>query len=263
MGKLRKKSIIAGPLVYEALYPIQNPRDSDQVRRGKQAATKAAQQAMNTKAMWLKLELLLAANFRKGDLVVTLTFREDSLPENRSGVQRCLKGFFKSLRERRGLRAPLFYVYRIEHWHSRKLDGLSDFEIAKQGRWHIHLVCNGTGRDMEDIAASWPHGLWECKPLRVDREKNYESQARYMTKEERDKVGHRAFTASIGLKKPEVDTVIVHSSEKLSPPRGADVYANSGEVETIYGKHQFVKYCWPKLIEEAPKARRKRRKRSA
>ena len=263
MGKLRKRTYIAGPLVYEALYPIPNPRDSETVRRGKQEATKAAQEYMNLRNLWLKLELLLAANFRQNDLVLTLTFRDDTLPENRSGVQRKLKEFFKGIRNIRApWGVPVMYVYRIEHWHSREFDGMTELEKAKQGRWHVHMVLNSTGHDLDDVKKCWPYGLLEIQPLRVDREKNYESLARYFTKEPRDKLGHRAFTASLNLRKPEIDTVIVPSHEQLKPPRDSEVYANSGEIQTVYGKHQFVKYLWPKLVEQAPKAKRKKHKKA-
>ena len=64
MGKQRKKVIIAGPLVYEAIYPLPNPRDSRAVRQGKKNPTSAAQQRMNQKYQWQKLELVTACNFR-------------------------------------------------------------------------------------------------------------------------------------------------------------------------------------------------------
>ena len=84
MGKQRKKTIVAGPLVYEAIYPLPNPRDSRAVRQGKKNLTSAAQQRMNQKYQWQKLELLTACNFRPGDIVLTLTFDDAHLPDSRA-----------------------------------------------------------------------------------------------------------------------------------------------------------------------------------
>ena len=67
--------------------------------------------------------------------------------------------------------------------------------------------------------------------------------------------------SSRGLTQPETDCQIVDSKETLSPPKGATVYDNTGTVRTEYGKYQFVKYLWPKLIEKAPRPRKKKGRR--
>ena len=90
MGKQRKKTIVAGPLVYEAIYPMPNPRDSRAVRQGKKNLTSAAQQRMNQKYQWQKLELVTACNFRPGDIVLTLTFDDAHLPDSRAKVMGCV-----------------------------------------------------------------------------------------------------------------------------------------------------------------------------
>ena len=101
MGKQRKKIIVAGPLVYESIYPLPSPRDSRVARQGKKKLTSDAQQRMNQKYQWQKCELLMACNFRPGDIVLTLTFDDAHLPDSRAGVMRCVREFFKRLRARR------------------------------------------------------------------------------------------------------------------------------------------------------------------
>lgn len=83
-----KKIIVAGPLVVECVYPAPNPRDSAGVRAGKKALSSAAQQQMNLKYAYQKLELLIAANFGVRDLYVTLTYDDAHLPRNRAGPGR-------------------------------------------------------------------------------------------------------------------------------------------------------------------------------
>ena len=262
MGKQRKKIIVAGPLVYEAIYPLPNPRDSRAVRQGKKNLTSAAQQRMNLKYQWQKLELLTAANFRVGDIVLTLTFDDAHLPDSRAETMKCVREFFKKLRARRNpLGKATKYIYVVEHNHSREDPTFTPVELAQQGRYHVHMILNATGADDDDIRACWDGGLIEWHPFELNRDRTYESLARYFCKEIPDYVGARKFIPSRGLIQPETDCQIVDSSETLNPPRGATVYDNTGVVQTDYGKYQFVKYLWTKLVEKAPRRRKKKSRR--
>ena len=81
MAKNKMKKIIhAGALVIEAVYPRMDRRDSERARAAKRKASTEAQKRMNQIYSWQKLELMLAANFRPGDLVVTLTCRRAARP---------------------------------------------------------------------------------------------------------------------------------------------------------------------------------------
>lgn len=262
MGKLRKKTIVAGPLVYEAIYPLPNPRDSREVRRGKSRLTSMAQERMNLKYQWQKLELLMAANFRVGDIVLTLTFDEAHLPESREETMNRVRQFLKRLRE---LRKPFGqqtkYIYVVEHNHCREDPCFTPVEQAQQGRYHVHMILNSTGLDFENIKKAWGLGLIEIHSFELNRERTYESLARYFCKELPDYVGARKFIPSRGLVHPEPDCQIVDNSETLDPPKGTTVYDNTGVVSTEYGWYQFVKYLWPKLVERAPNSRKKKRRR--
>ena len=90
-----KKIIVAGPLVVECVYPAPNPRDSAGVRAGKKALSSAAQQQMNLKYAYQKLELLIAANFGVRDLYVTLTYDDAHLPRNRAEARAAMRAFWK------------------------------------------------------------------------------------------------------------------------------------------------------------------------
>lgn len=262
MGKQRKKTIVAGPLAYEAIYPLPNPRDSRAVRQGKKNLTSSAQQRMNQKYQWQNLELLMACNFRPGDIVLTLTFDDAHLPDSRSAVMGCVRQFFKRLRAMRSpLGNTLKYIYVIEHNHCRDDPTFTPVELAQQGRYHVHMILNATGRDFDDIKACWGLGLIEMHLFELNRERTYESLARYFCKELPDYVGARKYIPSLGLAKPETDCQIVDSGETLAPPKGATVYDNTGVVKTEYGKYQYVKYLWPKLVELAPRRRKKKGRR--
>ncbi len=80
MAKM-KKIIVAGLLVKELIYPMVTRYDSPRTRAGKRHVSSEAQQRMNAIYSWQKLELMLAANYLPGDLVIVLTYDDAHLPK--------------------------------------------------------------------------------------------------------------------------------------------------------------------------------------
>ena len=99
----RRKVILAGRLVYAAVYSTVHPSDSPEARAAKTKCSSAARQRMNMKYAWQKLELLLASNFTPRDLVVTLTYDDDHLPDDRDSAVEKIKRFWVQLRKARRL----------------------------------------------------------------------------------------------------------------------------------------------------------------
>lgn len=244
-----KKIVVAGPLVIETVYPAPNPRDSAGVRAGKKALSSAAQQRMNWKYAWQKLELEIAANFTVGDLWVTFTYDNEHLPGTRKEANGRMQAFWKKLRAaRKGRGQELRYIYATEHKHG-------------DGRWHHHLLINSTGDDYALIRELWGQGNIEFKSLRVDREKNFETLARYLCKEQRDKVGQRLWSGSRNLRKPEKECFRVPNDTPLMPPETAELLDDSGDVRTAYGHFRYIKYLaggWPGTVQVRAKRKRRR-----
>nr|DAL30221.1 MAG TPA_asm: replication protein A [Caudoviricetes sp.] len=243
----RKKIIVAGSLVLESVYPAVNSRDRTGVRTGKHKISSEAQRRMNAIYSYQKLELLLAANFTEGDLVCTLTYDDRHLPESRKAAEGKLKYFRQKLsaaRKRRG--ETLIMFWNSEHRHG-------------DGRWHHHCVINSTGNDYTEILNLWGQGEVEFTLLRVDREENYATLARYMAKEERERVGQRSWSYTRNARKPEVETYLVPNDEKLKPPRTAIVFEDTGDVQTEYGHYRFIKYLCASSSVARRRARRRRR----
>lgn len=247
-----KKIIVAGPLVVECVYPAPNPRDSAGVRAGKKALSSAAQQQMNLKYAYQKLELLIAANFGIRDLYVTLTYDDAHLPRNRAEARKIMQAFWKRLRKARIEKGQeLRYLYVTEHKHG-------------EGRWHHHALINATGEDYSLIRQLWGQGGVEFKQLRIDRDKNFETLARYLCKEQRDKVGLRLWSGSRNLRKPERECFRVPNDTQLTIPRNAPITFNNDNRDTLYGHFQFIKYLaagWETTIGPRPKAKRRRRRK--
>ena len=244
-----KKIIVAGPLVVETVYPAPNPRDSVGVRAGKKALSSEAQRRMNLKYAYQRLELEIAANFGERDLYATLTYDDAHLPSSRKKANARIADFWKRLRAARLAKGEeLRYIYVTEHKHG-------------DGRWHHHILLNATGDDYTLIRKLWGQGGVDFKQLRIDRDKNYETLARYLCKEQRDKVGARLWSGSLNRRKPEKECFRVPNDTPLTPPKNATVLTDTGDVITAYGHFRYIKYLaggWMDAGKPRAKRRRKR-----
>lgn len=245
-----KKIITAGPLVLGAIYPRASRWDSPKARGAKRQLSSEAQQRMNLKYSYQKLELMLAANFAPGDLILTLTYDEDHLPRSREAAKARLKKFrlkLGALRKCSG--AELRMVWATEN-------------VFGQGRWHHHCVVNATGDDFDVIRKLWVSGEnVEINKLKIDKDHSYESLARYLCKEARERPGLRSWSYTRSCRKPEVETFPVPDDTPLQPPKGATVYEEASE-RNEFGSYKYVKYLAPnwRAAIRRPQAKRKRRR---
>ena len=228
----RKKTITAGCIVKPILYTAPEPRDGERARAEKSRMTTAAQKAMNDKTARCRLEMLLAANFVGKDLFITLTYRNADLPTTRAAAVKNVRKFLKQLREHRKARAQVLkYVYTTEEKHG-------------EGRLHHHLVINATERDIETIRSLWPYG--DIIDLVYVRDRDYDTLARYMTKEsvEGRPVGAQMWTRSRNLEQPVVESCFVPDDTALAVPPGCFVLERE-EKATEYGSYSYIKYRVP------------------
>lgn len=244
-----KKIVVAGMLVKEAVYSRPAGREAAAVRSEKRKASTEAQQRINAKYSWQKCELMLAANFLPRDLVVTLTFDDDHLPESRNQVNARLKKFRTEMQKiRKRKRKPLRILWSIEH-------------RSGEGRWHVHAVINATGDDFADILSCWPYGSdTEIRRLELSKRKNYETLAKYLCKEARERNGLRSWSYSRSCRKPEVETFPVPDDTEVKAPKSATVLADA-TMRTDYGEYHYIKYlaASPQTIRQrGVYARRKR-----
>lgn len=235
----RMKTIKAGRLVKTILYTAPEPRDGERVRAEKSRMTAAAQKIMNDKTARGKLEMLLAANFTRRDLFVTLTYRDADLSAKRAGAVKLVRQFLKNLRKHRALRGQvLCYIYTTEEKHG-------------EARLHHHLVLNATGQDIELIRSLWPYGdIIDAEQIDED---DFAALAMYMTKEsvEGRPVGAQMWTRSRNLKKPRVESCFVPDDTTLAAPPGCHVLEKA-EKGTEYGSYCYIKYRLPAPLAGSP-----------
>lgn len=237
-----KKITVAGMLVKEAVYSRPGSRESARIRAAKRKASTEAQKRMNAKHSWEKLELMLAANFMPGDLVITLTYDNEHLPETRAAAADRLKRFRRQLSDLRQDRGTeLVMIWTTEN-------------KSNEGRWHHHCVINATGEDYQEILRLWVWGSdIEIKPLKLNREKNYESLARYMCKEARERPGLRSWSSTRNCRRPETETFTVPDDTDVEIPKDSMTIADA-YVRTDYGEYHFIKY----IAGEPQQIRRRR-----
>ena len=229
------KHIKAGLLHVEVIGTIPDDSQVRQRRSGRCRATSAAQQFYNDKCSWRELELKLAANFGRGDWVVTPTYDDEHLPPGKREADRCLQKFFRKLRTARRKRdQELRYIYATEGWHGKAADDWfgTDGRLEDR-RFHHHFVVNGVGPgDLEEIRSLWPYGGYvRIEPVDVHY---YRELAKYLTKEAREfgraRPGERVWRASRNLKDYETEYIEIPSdSVTLAPPEGAVDYVQFNE----------------------------------
>lgn len=238
MAKERRKIIQAGLLWMAVQYTAIRGENQTARREGRAQISTPARESLNAKLSWQKLMLILAANFRSTDLVVTLTYRDGCLPIHREAADRRLDYLIRNLREYRKKQGQLLVYARItEGYHSG-------------GRLHHHLIINATGQDFDAIRK-----LWIRDGDDVDFEQfgidGAERWAKYLTKEPREKgrrhVGDRTWRTSRNVKKPIVSYEMVDERDSLMPPPGAFVL-DKVECQNCYGKFCHMMARLPEAI---------------
>lgn len=251
MSKVKTKKIIsAGLLQIEAIYPRRDKRDSERARAAKSHASSEVQRRVNRIHSYQKLELILAANYQPGDLWVTVTYDDAHLPGDRKQAKACFNRFLAKLRAaRRARHMDCVVASNTEHKHLSN-NGLED------RRWHHHFFLNATdGDDFAEIRRCWGYGsVIEIRFFDLEGEHSYEAAARYMCKEQPDRVGAHCWSVTRNAKRPEVETVRVEADEDVQPPKGSRILFNEGG-QGQYG-WRVVKYLLPK-----PRKKRRRRRR--
>ena len=236
------KRIDAGGIQVAALYNRRSRFDTPAQRAAKEKVSSEAQRRMNQ-------------IYR----VAVLTFDDEHQPKSRAEVQRRFRYFLKKLRAARaeaGLPEPVVF------WAPEIL-------TSESGRWHLHIVMDSTGRDLDLIRSCWIYGSdIEAEKLRVDQEKNHETLAKYMTKELREcqeyeaRPGLHGWSYTRNARKPEVDTVTVEDDYQLTAPEGSEVLLDEKK-RTEFASYHILKYRFSgsRTDRKAPRAKRRKTRR--
>lgn len=234
----RRKIIYAGAMVYECIYSAFNPCDPAAVQKSKRRMSRAAIDRMNCSSATRKLELRMAAAFALDDLVITLTYDEDHLPDSYAGAAKCLNKFLRQLRAVRKARGQeLYYIYVSEGKHG-------------DHRLHHHVIINATGTDYEDVNSLWVYGRDTDFATIGSRGgyHGYRNWAVYLSKERREASlnGKRMFVPSKNLPKPEAVSEWADDATSIETPPGAFEITSAGDRDE-YASYKYIVYVLPSL----------------
>lgn len=258
----RIKTVRAGRLVFGVCYSQALPGESAKARAAKSKCSSAARRALNFRAAWQKLRLILAANFGRGDLWVTLTYDDAHLPDGRKAAKKRMTLFLDRLREaRKRAGEELRYVYCTE-------------ELTDDGRRRLHhhmvLGASRARADYELIRSLWTDGS-NIEIRRLGEHDlfgdDYLELAQYMTKERDPEaktiaVGDKSWVSSRNLARPEVESELVGDNITITAPPGARII-DTDQKRNEFGSYDYIVYLLPE--DAVPPARTqpgKRRRRN-
>lgn len=254
----RIKTIRAGRLVFGVCYSQAMASDSPKARAAKTKCSSQARRALNFRAAWQKLWLLLAANFRRGDLWITLTYDDEHLPDCRKEAKKRVTLFLDRLRAaRRRSGEELRYIYCTE--------GLTE-DGGRRLHHHMVLSAGAAHKDYELIRSLWTFGE-NIEIRRLGEHELYTDDflelAQYMCKERNPEakvynVGDKCWIGSKNLQRPVTDSVLVDDNITIAAPPGARVI-DRDETSNQFGSYHYIVYLLP---DDAPAVKQKpRRKR--
>ena len=148
--RYKEVTYISGKYTETYVYPVFKKGKG---RRGKYRPTGDAQAALNAENSRRRLKRLIECNFGDGDLMVTLSYRDEELPEDDRTCVRDWNNFKRRLeRARRKAGLP-------------PMKGICIPEKGrKNGRYHFHVIVNG-GLDAVRLKEIWGKGYVRIDPL--------------------------------------------------------------------------------------------------
>jgi len=218
----RTKDTYAGDTLRVEGFAYWDTRPRCGARAKKLKESRAAQKRLNAKNAAVRFVDLLNANFNARDLHIVGTYddKHGQLPDI-DRVRKDVRNYLASIQRalaRLGL-PKAKYMYVIE----------GAAPGSKQKRIHVHLVI-GCGLSREELENLWRHGRAHADRLQPD-EYGLIALGRYLSK---DPKGRKRWSASKGLKQPEVRI----SDRKLSRRRAAEIardrYAAKAIAEKLY-----------------------------
>lgn len=229
----RIKTLQAGSFCYAIQYtPLQGGTKKSN-RAARRFVSDMVRESINFRTSKEKLWLILVGTFNpEKDLYVSLTYRDEDRPKTPEAAGKRFKYFIRQLREyRKSKGQETIYVYANEGLHSG-------------GKYHHHLLINGTGEDYVII-----RNLWEKNGDQVEilpyKCKDHWGHAEYLTKEPvangRRHVGDRMWKASRNVKRPVITYEEAPTDSELEPPPGAFVERRSSD-RNSFGRFQYLEY---------------------
>lgn len=235
-SKRKMKTVRAGRQVRQIIYPVINAADPPATRGAKRKASTAAQALLNRRHSFEKAQDLIAENFDVGDILLTLTYDDAHYPSSRKAAEGRAKQFIAKVRK----------LWRARKWGDPVIFWVTE-EKHGDGRLHHHLIVKAPpAKCYAMLRSCWRWGsVTDMKKFRVDKEKNFESIARYLCKEAPE-LGKHQWHITRSASRPDVDVRWVDGDAMIKPPKGSMVLASASVHDYQFGAgYQYATYILP------------------
>lgn len=217
----------AGKMIEVDIYPTFNVRhDMPRTKRGRES--RPAQKNLNDKRARRYLNQLASANFGKGDLWGTFTYRAGEEPESIDDAEKKFGNFIRRInrRRKRAGKENIKYIY------------VTEWEDGEKGvRCHHHAILSGDV-DRDEIEKLWYHGdRTETKRLAPDPDTHIAGLVHYITK---DPKGKKRWKTSKGLKKPTITRSYSKFGKTKVRKMACDYTLLESELKKKYKNARFV-----------------------
>lgn len=217
----------AGRMIEVDIYPTFNVRhDMPRTKRGRES--RPAQKNLNDKRARRYLNQLASANFGKGDLWGTFTYRAGEEPESIDDAEKKFGNFIRRInrRRKRAGKENIKYIY------------VTEWEDGEKGvRCHHHAILSGDV-DRDEIEQLWYHGdRTETKRLAPDPDTHITGLVHYITK---DPKGKKRWKTSKGLKKPTITRSYSKFGKTKVRKMACDYTLLESELKKKYKNARFV-----------------------
>jgi len=217
----------AGKMIEVDIYPTFNVRhDMPRTKRGRES--RPAQKNLNDKRARRYLNQLASANFGRGDLWGTFTYRAGEEPESIDDAEKKFGNFIRRInrRRKRAGKENIKYIY------------VTEWEDGEKGvRCHHHAILSGDV-DRDEIEQLWYHGdRTETKRLAPDPDTHIAGLVHYITK---DPKGKKRWKTSKGLKKPTITRSYSKFGKTKVRKMACDYTLLESELKKKYKNARFV-----------------------
>lgn len=217
----------AGRMIEVDIYPTFNVRH-DMPRTKRRRESRPAQKNLNDKRARRYLNQLASANFGKGDLWGTFTYRAGEEPESIDDAEKKFGNFIRRInrRRKRAGKENIKYIY------------VTEWEDGEKGvRCHHHAILSGDV-DRDEIEQLWYHGdRTETKRLAPDPDTHIAGLVHYITK---DPKGKKRWKTSKGLKKPTITRSYSKFGKTKVRKMACDYVLLETELKKKYKNARFV-----------------------
>jgi len=192
VANYRVKTIRAGDSLEYEIFPVWNTKNEPRAARAH--ATSEVQRALNKKNSVKELTRKMNANFGSRDLHITLTYKNEFLPDEAT-AQRDIINFIRRVKYYRKLNdwPELKYIYVIEYAGT---DG-------RRKRVHQHIIMSAMDRYI--IKALWEKGRANVDELEPENG-TLEGLAKYITKQPKNEPYSKKWQGSHNLAEPKITT---------------------------------------------------------